>query len=126
MLYRRPPSKYSQIHTQSQEIKYLQTRILQESKPVSQSHNEVLCTEEISTETRNMSVENLTHHKELGFKNLFTNLNFIRVLIMELLSVIGVWGILYILPSLSLERGSDDIISALTVTVTGVVELLFR
>ena len=74
--------------------------------------------------------ENKTQNEELKnkatFKSLFKNIHFMRLMIMELLSTIGVFGILYMLPALAQERGSDDITSALTVTVTGAAELLIR
>ena len=74
--------------------------------------------------------ENKTHNQELKrkvtFKYLLRNVHFMRLMIMELLSTLGVFGILYVLPALAQERGSDDVTSTLTVTVTGAAELLIR
>ena len=59
-------------------------------------------------------------------KSLFTNILFLRHLLMTCLGVVASFGILYLLPALAKEWGADDFVSSLTVTVTGASEIIAR
>ncbi len=61
-----------------------------------------------------------------AYKRLFKNFYFCRLMFMTLFSIMGSHGILYLLPALAKERGADDFLSALAVTVVGAAECLVR
>ena len=102
--------------------------------PCQDKTTELIDSNDLVTSSSQLNTEfysgNKTHNEELKrkvtFKSLFRNVHFMRLMIMELISTIGVFGILYMLPALAQERGSDDVTSTLTVTVTGAAELLIR
>ena len=61
-----------------------------------------------------------------SYQVIFTNLAFLRLFVMILLSSFAVFSILYLMPPLAQERGASDVTASLTVTVCGATELVSR
>ena len=68
----------------------------------------------------------LSTSNEQGYKAIITNLAFVRLLLMTGLSSFAVYPLLFLLPSLALEWGANDVTASLTITVSGAVELFSR
>lgn len=136
MLVRKPPVVHAEWRTTTAYNPYQDktTESISKCPNLEECGDQEIDSNDLVTSSSQLNTEfysgNKTHNEELKrkvtFKSLLRNVHFIRLMIMELFSTIGVFGILYILPALAQERGSDDVTSTLTVTVTGAAELLIR
>ena len=79
-----------------------------------------------------MNESKLTEQNKISFNGraelvaMFTNILFLRHLLMTCLGTAAAFGILYLLPVLAKEWGADEFVSSLTVTVTGASEIFTR
>ena len=84
-------------------------------------------TVDLPTNERKLTMQNkISYNGRVELVGLFTNILFLRHLLMTCLGTAAAFGILYLLPALAKEWAADEFVSSLTITVTGASEILTR